>query len=268
MPEQVREVVDDYLAMTDNEVPGLIQGLYLVGSVALNDFHPRASDIDFVAVSDRELGDTAIEAVRRVHAQLAKRHPRPQFNGPYVTWAELAADPRQTHPGPHVHGDGVLHTSVRAERHPVTWHTLAHHGIAARGPDPSSVDIWTDPTGLAAWIRQNLEEYWRPWHRRSSRLLSKPGFATLIDWAPAWGVLGVSRLHYTLATGKITSKDGAGVYARDTFPEHWHKIIDECLRIRREQPQRSSYRTILARRHDTLAFMDMAITDAHRINNR
>jgi hypothetical protein len=78
---------------------------------------------------------------------------------------------------------------------------------------------------------------------------------------------GAARLHYTLATGKITSKEGAGVYARETFPDRWHPIIDECLRIRRRQPNRSRYRSIWTRRHDALAFLDYAITDAHRIDN-
>lgn len=267
LPEQVHKVVVDYLATVDKTAPGLIQGLYLVGSVALNDFRPRASDIDFVAVSEKPLDTMAIDAVRRVHAEVAKRHPRPQFNGPYVTWADLAGDPRDAAPGTHVHGDGVVSTDTHAERHPVTWQTIAQAGVALRGPDPHTIDIWTDQAGLSASIRQNLDSYWSRWHRKSSRLLSKPGLATLIDWGPAWCVLGVSRLHYTLATGQITSKDGAGIYARETFPERWHQIIDECLRIRRQQPQRSSYRSIWTRRRDMLAFMDYAITDAHRIDN-
>jgi hypothetical protein len=230
VPEPAHHVAASYLATVDQEAPGLIEGLYLVGSVALDDFHPRTSDIDFVAVTDRPLDLAAVEALRRVHAQMAKRHPKPLFNGPYVTWEELAADPRHADPGAHVRGKGVVKTGVRAERHPVTWHTLARYGITLRGPHPCDIDIWTNRTGLAASMRQNLDEYWRPWHARSSRLLTRPGLATLTKWGPEWGVLGVSRLHYTLATGEITSKDGAGVYARTTFRDRWQKIIDECLR--------------------------------------
>jgi hypothetical protein len=47
----VLEVVDTYLGTVEAQAPGLVEGLYLVGSVALGDFRPRTSDIDFVAVT-------------------------------------------------------------------------------------------------------------------------------------------------------------------------------------------------------------------------
>jgi hypothetical protein len=78
-------------------------------------------------------------------------------------------------------------------------------------------------------------------------------------------VLGVCRLHYTLATGRITSKEGAGVYALATFPPRWQRIIHECLRIRRGTQGRSVYGTPLARRHDALDFMAMAIAEARAL---
>ncbi len=87
----------------------------------------------------------------------------------------------------------------------------------------------------------------------------------MISWGPAWGVLGVSRLHYTLATGAIASKCGAGEYAREAFDPRWRHIIDECLRIRRGGPGRARYRSPFARRRAALDFVAMAIDDAHRL---
>ncbi|MFI6172557.1 nucleotidyltransferase domain-containing protein [Nocardia sp. NPDC051052] len=51
LPAIVEDTVETYLASVDAEAPGLIEGLYLEGSLALNDFRPDASDIDFVAVT-------------------------------------------------------------------------------------------------------------------------------------------------------------------------------------------------------------------------
>ena len=246
------QVAADYLSTMD------VEGLYLVGSVALDDYRPGMSDIDFVAVTERPVDP---EAVRRAHAELVERHPRPHFDGLYVTWADLATDPREVAPGTHTH-EGRVHTGVRGERHPVTWHTLAQCGVTVRGPAPADLDIWTDRAALAESIRENLDAYWRPWHREASRRLSKLAAATLVDWGPVWAVLGVSRLHYTLATGRITSKTGAGVHARTVFGHEWHRIVDECLRIRRAEPGPSRYRSRLARRRDTLAFLDHVITGA------
>jgi hypothetical protein len=88
---------------------------------------------------------------------------------------------------------------------------------------------------------------------------------SLTAWACVWAVLGVSRLHYTLATGAITSKEGAGRYARATFAPGWQRVIDEALRLRRSTRAPSLYRLPLVRRRDLLAFTRMVIADAHRL---
>jgi hypothetical protein len=148
---------------------------------------------------------------------------------------------------------------------PVTWHTLARHGMALRGRSPADLEIWTDPAALASWTLENLDLYWEPWLRRFSRSPSIEGLASLGEWAPAWGVLGVSRVHYTLATGEITSKEGAGLHALRAFPERWHRVIHECLRIRRGAGGRSPYRTPIARRRDALGYIAMAIDEAQSL---
>ena len=260
--QYVDAVVADHLAAVDAAVPGLVEGLYLVGSVALDDYRPGTSDIDFLAVTADPLTNVQTTALAGVHARLTGRHPRPVLDGAYVTWRELAGDPALAGPGAVVR-EGRLRTSAnRAD--PVAWHTLAAHGVTVRGPDRPGVPVLTDRAALATWTRDNLDGYWRPWLRRSLRLLSRPGVATVLAWGPAWGVLGVSRLHYTLATGAITSKYGAGCYARDTFDPQWRRIVDECLRIRGGQG-RSRYRNPLARRRDALDFVAMAIEEAQRI---
>jgi hypothetical protein len=70
LPAPIDEVVCQYLELAHLEAPGLIQGLYLVGPVALDDFRPRTSDIDFVAVTGPEPDESALRALARVHAEL------------------------------------------------------------------------------------------------------------------------------------------------------------------------------------------------------
>ncbi len=76
-----------------------------------------------------------------------------------------------------------------------------------------------------------------------------------------WCVPGVARLHYTIATGDITSKSGACRYALSTFPITWHAVINEALALRRgEQPVR---RSRSSRRRDVLGFMAFVIDDVN-----
>ncbi|WP_030393224.1 nucleotidyltransferase domain-containing protein [Kitasatospora purpeofusca] len=261
----VHEIADAYLTLVDAAVPGLVEGLYVVGSAALGDFHPARSDIDFVAVSADPVTAAQLAGLERAHARLATRYPCPAFDGPYLTWHELAGAPAQAAPGPQVFGGTVRHR-VRTDRTPVLWHTLARHGVTLCGPRAQELMIDTGPGELAVWTAGSLEEYWRPWRRRSSRLASRPGLALLNGAGAAHGVLGVSRAHYTLATGRIASKRGAGEYARAVFDERWYRILDECLRIRDGGRRRSRYPTPFARRADALAFMDMAIESAQRLS--
>ena len=40
---------------------------------------------------------------------------------------------------------------------PVTWPTLARHGVACRGPAPEQIRIHADEEELAAWSIANLD---------------------------------------------------------------------------------------------------------------
>lgn len=82
-----------YLHLADEKLPGRISGLYLVGSVALNDYRPGQSDIDFVAVSDTALLPSELDKLRQLHSELRRTMPRPTLDGVYVTWLDLQAAP-------------------------------------------------------------------------------------------------------------------------------------------------------------------------------
>ncbi|GAT70981.1 DNA polymerase III subunit beta [Planomonospora sphaerica] len=288
LPFPVEDVIATYLRAIDAEADGLIEGLYLEGSVALGDFRPRTSDIDFVAVTAASPQGAALAALERVHARLRYRWPRPFFDGVYLTWDDLRAGPASVGSRLHSH-EGRLHTDAGPVS-PVTWHTIADHGVICRGPAPAVLDLWRDPRALAAWTDDNLDRYWRRLCERACRPLSAWGLAAQSPYGAVWVVTGVARLHYTLATGGITSKDGAGRYALETFPARWHHVINEALRIRRAdrarpapssliaglaeflpvgftRDRRSLYATPQARRRDVLAFAEAVIADAHRLHS-
>jgi hypothetical protein len=282
--DRVGRVVDAYLAAVDEEAPGLVEGLYLTGSTALAEFRPNTSDIDFVAVTSTNPDAAAVAALSRAHARLRNRCSRPFFDGRYVTWDDLARDPQLASPGPYSY-EGRFHPRGRADCNPVTWHTIAEHGIPCRGPVPADVGIWLNRAALLAWTLDNFDTYWRPLLRRARRFPDPWSMTAFTSYGAVWLVLGVCRLHCTLATGRIVSKEKAGCYGIETFPEPWHRALNEALRIRRADRARpdvtsalsemiddlrirhpaeggSLYKTPIARRRDVLAFADMLIADA------
>ncbi|WP_203872050.1 nucleotidyltransferase domain-containing protein, partial [Planomonospora parontospora] len=193
LPAPVGDIVAAYLQAIDGEAAGLVEGLYLEGSVALGDFRPHTSDIDFVAVTATPPQGAALTALERVHTRLRARWPRPFFDGVYLTWDDLRRGPVGIGPRPHSH-EGRLHGGAVPDN-PVTWHTLARHGTVCRGPELTGPDIWCDPHALAAWTDDNLDRYWRRLCDRASRPLGLWGLTAQSAYGAVWIVTGVTRLH-------------------------------------------------------------------------
>ncbi|MEV5540316.1 hypothetical protein AB0L13_26070 [Saccharopolyspora shandongensis] len=262
-----------FLTAVDGLAPGLVTGFYLVGSVALGDFHPRgagrgrlgtASDIDFVAVTDRrvEPGSREMAALAEAHARTVACFPRPHFDGAVLTWADLAAGPDGCPDVPCAQ-ESRFTPAGQSGVNPVTFCELAWHGIAVRGPRPADVDLWADQDALCAFTVDNLRTYWRPWWQQMRQQRPLAVVVGLTAWFPVWAVLGVSRLHHVLATGTMTSKTGAGRYAQKVFAPRWQRIIAESLSLRTGGAEGGrGYRNPLARRRDTLAFLDATIEAA------
>ncbi|HEV2123371.1 MAG TPA: nucleotidyltransferase domain-containing protein, partial [Chloroflexota bacterium] len=141
LPPHVAPVITTFLETVDAEQPTLIEGLYLTGSVALGDFRPRASDIDFVAVTATRPDGISLAALQRAHRILQVRYSGTVFEGVYLTWDDLTGDPSAISTAPAAFG-GRFHPTARFALNPVTWHTLAKHGVVCRGPAVTSLDVW------------------------------------------------------------------------------------------------------------------------------
>jgi hypothetical protein len=257
VPAPVRASADAYLRLADAAAPGLIEGLYLHGSVSFGDFQPERSDIDFVAVLAERPDARTVELLGGVLAELSGQYPRPYFDGLHVTYADLARPPGDCPDVPCV-GEWQFAEAGRHNLNPVTWHELAWHAVTLRGPGPGEAEIWADASALRSYTHANLTTYWRPLLERlqagQDAAIAAP--ASQSEWLTEWFVLGTARLHHLLATGTLTSKGGAGRYALADLDTAWHPIVTEALRIRTSGSAGSSpYRDDdAARIRDTIAF--------------
>ena len=260
--DEVGFAAGELTRLLQRHVPGLVDGLHLIGSAADGDFRPGRSDLDFAAVLSRPASPDDLEALTIIHRLYASDLTFPPLDGIWLTAAELAAGPDSATHGPTTQsgdfvGDG------RGNRNPVTWLALRQQPLTVLGEPPDRTALWYDPQRLASWTCENVEDYWAGWLQRASRPLGAAGLAMLGQAAPMWGVLGISRLHFTLATGRIASKSGAGEHAQSVFDQRWQRIIAEALRIRRGTGS-PRYRNPLARRREALDFVAMVIADTRR----
>ena len=84
------------------------------------------------------------------------------------------------------------------------------------------------------------------------------------DWT-AWGVLGAPRLHCTIATGEVISKEAAGEYALSEFGPQWQPLIREALCYWREEPEHCLSVPIRQRTRMTAEFVSSVVEHGERL---
>jgi hypothetical protein len=226
----VRDLIERHLGSLDQATKGLVEGMYLTGSIALGDYHHGVSDIDFLAVTSRPLGEQELAAVSAIHAGTP---PTPHLDGVYLDHTALSTLPDNSQAVPHaVHGMFYPNNRPCGELNPVLWLTLAHYGIAVRGPRPADLSLRVDPGRLREWNLDNLKTYWQPLagnvrHAVAGRTPDAVAAAEGVVWA----ALGPARLHHTLATNDVISKSAAGHYAIQHFPQ-WASLTERAVNWR------------------------------------
>ena len=116
---------------------------------------------------------------------------------------------------------------------PITWYTLATHGVLARGPAIARLDIPTDVEARVRFVLDNLATYWTDVRNEVRRACDAEPDAAFGAASFVWCALGALRLHYTAFTGEVTSKAGAADYGLTVLPEHLHATVKAALDHRR-----------------------------------
>jgi Domain of unknown function (DUF4111) len=224
LPEPVGAVCDTFLHAAP---PGLVTGLYLRGGLGFGEWITGQSDVDFVATLSRRPTEDDLDALGGAHEQVAAMHPDVPFDGAHLLDKDLTADPEKCPDVP-----CILHRHFEREARydisPVTWHELAWHGVTVAGQPHESIGIWTDKKRLLDFTRGNLDSYWRG---NAEALTARPSDGAR-EVACCWCVLGVARLDHLLVTGELTTKSGAGRWGLTHYPEQFHRVLREGLRIR------------------------------------
>ncbi len=251
LPAAVAEALVTWLDAHDEAAPGVIEGLYVVGSAVLGDWTLH-SDIDVVAVvadpSDPDLfGDLAA-------AQVLVRERVPiAVDGPYVAWGDLVVPPMAVH-RPWVL-DGDYHVDGESfEINPVVWYTLATRGVAIRGDAADRLGVHVDLADRRSWVRENLQTYWRGVGERLQAAMDADQDSENADGAVLeWVALGVARMLYTWETGDVTSKSAAGVWAAERAPDFADMLLAAVSL--RATPGTASRAHLL----DAVAFTDVVV---------
>lgn len=229
-PIDLAVALGTYLDAVDRAAPGLVEGLYVVGSGALDDWIPGLSDIDIIAVTAEPATDDDHRALVAAHADLVARQPLPHVDGVYLAWGDLSIEPATGLHRPWVFDGALRHDGDCPEINPITWCILAEHALVVRGPAPGDLDIATDMEARIRYVVDELSGYWRDVARGIAD--SGPDGNGWDAGSLEWCVLGSLRLHRTAFTGEVVSKTVAGRHGLTEMPEVFHDVIEHALRIR------------------------------------
>jgi predicted nucleotidyltransferase len=233
-------------------------GAYLQGSFAVGDAD-KYSDVDFVIVTNAEVSDDQVAALRALHARFPTRDVdwARHLEGSYIPRASLFRPDAAREPYWYVdNGSSDLERSNHDNTVVVRW-VLREYGIALDGPEPSSlVDIVT-----AEELRYEVHGTMREW------ACALPTYTGSMDeqwsaWLQPYVVLSYCRMLHTLYTSRVGSKLAAGRWALGALDSQWAPLIQHALDDRPDPWQRVHRPADPAVVADTWRFVDYALTYA------
>lgn len=228
VPDVVRSSVDVWLAHHDRLAPGLVEGLYLVGSAALDDWQPD-SDVDIVAFTADPATDDDAERLRSAH-EAAAAELAVFVDGPRLAWGDVSVPPAPLHRPWTLEGE-FHHDGDCFELNPITWYVLAKYGVAVRGEPASELGVATDLRARQEFVQQNVDTYWRSVGEQLATAVADAGRVELSAETLEWCALGVVRMLYTSRTGDVASKTAAAQWAVEELPGH-AQVLEKATVVR------------------------------------
>lgn len=204
-------------------------GLYLYGSLSSGGFDPDSSDVDFLVVTDGGLDESDLDALRRMHEELA-RSGLPyatELEGSYIPARALRKyDPDDSrHPSIGIDWDfGII-------SHGHQWVLEAElvrtRGVRVAGPPPASLIDPATPDELRDAVLHVLRDFW-------SKQLDRAEWLRPRNYQ-AFAILTMCRAMYTVEHGKVVSKPEAARWARAALDPEWALLVDRALAWRHER---------------------------------
>ncbi|CAM3427989.1 aminoglycoside adenylyltransferase domain-containing protein [Paenibacillus lupini] len=261
VPKKAQEVLDQHCIRLEQELPNVVEAYHLFGSVSIGAFQEGLSDLDFVAVTSRPLREREVQVLEQIHRDLEQKIPTISLDGRYVVREDIERLAYKDCPY-YYFNSGKLVGIDRFHKNSIDAYQLKQYGIPILGKDPRTYDYTVDWDLLAQNMKRNIEQYWMNWKRKVERFPASLGMLYK-GWMIEWGVLGVSRIYYSIREQDMISKTGAGEYALQHVPTRWHRIIQESIQLR-SGSKKSLYRSRLQRRKDALAYMDYLMKECLR----
>ncbi|MBM3209558.1 DUF4111 domain-containing protein [Candidatus Shapirobacteria bacterium] len=195
-------------------------GMYIQGSLALEDFVPDRSDIDLVVVTQFPIRDDLLKKLESMHKKITdgKMRYAKRFECIYIPIDALRHHSQRKAYFPCLHVGGEFYTDGFGI---IEKHILREKGMALKGPNPKSFVRSVSLDELKKAALNSLQNWWLPQLKGNSRLKK--------DDYQVYAILTMCRAIYTIDKGDVVSKSRAASYAQGVLDKRWAPLIDKAL---------------------------------------
>lgn len=229
-----------------------LAGFYLDGSLALGDFDPTGSDVDFLAAVARPIAPDTFTALATMHQRItASGRPfATELEGSYIHLAAL----RRHNPA-----DAVFPNLERGPDEALKWathhsdwvihrHIVREYGVALFGPPAATLIAPVSPDDIRVATAGVLRSWWATPAAAAAIRAAQPGYL-------AYVVLTMCRALYALAQGETASKPAAAAWAMRSLDGRWPPLIEGARRWQLDDDDRE----------ETIAFIRLAVAAAAHV---
>lgn len=213
-----RAALTEYARLVDERLPGFVYGVYASGSCLVGDFELAISDVDFITVTRRAVGQPELNELTVIHRESACANPLlARMDGYYISFHDIA-----TSRAPHIcFRDGAFQSSQRLPRLALFQAKQDCACVWGSSLEPALGHVtWAD---VVDDMDYNINVYWASVERRPGVLLR--------DDSVSFMVLTLCRIYVTLECGEIMSKKRAAEYVANALPAEWKPLICEAVEL-------------------------------------
>lgn len=223
--EDINQILEQLKTGIENILGKNLVGLYLTGSLTYGDFDRGSSDIDFLAIIDKEISDQQFQEITKMHSNIGKGYPEwnKRIEGQYTPLGWFDSIERPIDKRVYVNG-GKVNLHQYGNEWAINYFVLYECGIALVGPDPKALLKPVRIEDVREASKKNLIEEWQPKLKKKDPF-TEVGYDT--NHIQAYAFLTMCRILHRASSDDVASKRKASAWVKKTYPE-WSHLIEKA----------------------------------------
>lgn len=194
-------------------------GFYLTGSLSYDDFNPKRSDIDLVAIIKIPASQKKIKLLKRLHLRVESKNKKwaKRVECSYVPIRMLKNVLPPKTPRPYV-GEGIFYPKAKyGNEWLINQYLLYKYALPIFGPNFKKLIKSVNIKDVQKACIRDLFKEWQPKIKNKKYLNN--------SHCQSYVVLNLCRILYTVIRGEVASKKISASWVKNQFTPEWSKLI-------------------------------------------